>query len=103
MKTHCLICDEQVKNWDEAYPKGEEQIHPVDGTVFRTYGHYGSTVFDPMDASYLEIVVCDQCLGARLDRTYEGVNKEYQAQLDAKRAEMDAMIDRLDLKDLDKE
>ena len=68
----------------------------------RTYGHYGSTVFDPMDASYLEIVVCDPCLKSRMNRTYKGVNEQYRQELDDQRAEMNKLIDKLELRDLDK-
>ena len=32
------------------------------GLMFQTYGHYGTTVFDPMTGEYLEIVVCDECI-----------------------------------------
>ncbi len=73
MKTNCIICAADVDNWDIAYPEDKPQVHPIGGTVFRTYGNYGSTVFDPMDASYLEVVVCDRCLKSRLHHTYEGV------------------------------
>ena len=103
MKTNCIVCNTEVENWDIAYPEGESQVHPIDGTVFRTYGHYGSTVFDPMDASYLEVVVCDECLRSRMERTYSGVNEQYQKELDERRADMDEIIDQLDLIDLDKD
>lgn len=102
MKTNCIICDTEVENWDEAYPERKETIHPIGGTVFRTYGHYGSTVFDPMDASYLEIVICDPCLKDRLNRTYEGVNSVYQAELEARHAYINDIVTKLDLDDLDK-
>ena len=102
MKTNCIICAAEVENWDIAYPEDNPQVHPIDGTVFRTYGHYGSTVFDPMDASYLEVVVCDKCLRNRMERTYSGVNEQYRQELDDRRAEMDAIIDQLDLVDLDR-
>lgn len=36
--------------------------HPYKATAFITRGHYGSTFFDPMDGSYIEINVCDECL-----------------------------------------
>lgn len=93
MKTNCIICKREVENWDIAYPEDETQVHPIDGTVFRTYGHYGSTVFDPMDASYLEVVFCDACLRERLDYTYEGVNKEYKAELDERRQFNEELLD----------
>ena len=103
MKTNCIVCKSEVDNWDIAYPEDKPQVHPIGGTVFRTYGHYGSTVFDPMDASYMEVVVCDECLKDRLDHTYTGVNAEYKKELDSKRVEMDEIIAHLDLIDLDKE
>ena len=75
MKNRCIICNCEVDNLDEAYPEKEPQVHPLGGTVFRTYGHYGSGVFDPMDSSYLEVVFCDNCLEERLENAHEGVNK----------------------------
>jgi hypothetical protein len=84
MKTNCIVCAAEVENWDIAHPD-KDVVHPIGGTVFRTYGHYGSSVFDPMDASYLEIVVCDECLNSRLAHTYEGVNAEYRAEMEARR------------------
>jgi hypothetical protein len=92
MKTNCIICAADVDNWDIAHPE-KDTVHPIGGTVFRTYGHYGSTVFDPMDASYLEVVVCDRCLKSRLHHTYEGVNEQYRQELDDCRANMDKLID----------
>lgn len=102
MKINCIVCQSEVDNWDIAYPKDAIQVHPIGGTVFRTYGNYGSTVFDPMNASYLEIVVCNDCLKSRLHHTYAGVNAEYRAELDANRAEMNEIISQLNLEDLDK-
>lgn len=41
-------------------------IPPCDGLVFRSYGNYGSTIFDPEgtfeDERALEIAVCDECV-----------------------------------------
>ena len=99
MKTNCIVCNAELENWDEAYPEDEPTVHPIDGTAFRTYGHYGSTVFDPMDASYMEVVVCDPCLRNRMERTYRGVNEQYKAELDEQRAEMDELISELSLKE----
>jgi hypothetical protein len=93
MKTNCIVCNTEVENWDIAYPEDNPQVHPIGGTVFRTYGNYGSSVFDPMDASYLEVVVCDRCLKSRLHHTYEGVNEQYRQELDDCRADMDKLID----------
>jgi hypothetical protein len=97
MKTNCIVCTTEVENWDEAYPEDSTAVHPIGATVFRTFGHYGSTVFDPMDASYLEIVVCDICLRDRLNHTYSGVHEGTKQKMDEKRAEMDEILDKLDL------
>lgn len=99
MKTNCIVCNAELENWDEIYPEDKPTVHPMGGTAFRTYGHYGSSVFDPMDASYLEVVVCDPCLRNRMERTYRGVNEQYKAELDEQRAEMDALISEILLKE----
>jgi hypothetical protein len=84
MKLNCIICAAELENFDLS----EITVHPICGTVFRTYGHYGSTVFDPMDASYLEIVVCDECLNSRLAHTYKGVDKKYRQQIEERQEEL---------------
>lgn len=53
----CIVCDKMLK---EALIDSNNQ--PYKATTFITHGHYGSTFFDPMDSSYLEINVCDECL-----------------------------------------
>lgn len=95
MKTNCIICKCDVENWDIAYPEDKPMVHPIGGTVFRTYGHYGSSVFDPMDASYLEVVFCDSCLTERLNNAfvYEGINEKYAKELEEHRKEQDKLID----------
>lgn len=35
---------------------------PNDGIMCQSYGNYGSTVFDPMDGSYLAFNLCDPCV-----------------------------------------
>jgi hypothetical protein len=93
MKTNCIICKREVENWDEAYPEDALKVHPIGGTSFRTYGHYGSSVFDPMDASYIEVVFCDPCLTQHLDYTYKGVNKQRENELEKQRKEQDKLLD----------
>jgi len=48
---------------------------PYAGTVFTSEGHYGSTVFDPMNflgrSCRLEITVCDECLKVLKNRVYK--------------------------------
>ena len=95
MKTNCIICETDVENWDIAYPDNPKAVHPIGGTAFRTYGHYGSTVFDPMDDSFLEIVICCSCLKNRLHYIYEGVNEQYRQQLEDQRTEMNELLDNL--------
>lgn len=55
----CIRCDKPLKNVDPEYTSGNQ---PYEGTAFTTYGHYGSTIFDPMDGTILEINICDECL-----------------------------------------
>jgi hypothetical protein len=93
MKTNCIICKCEVENWDIAYPEDKPQVHPIGGTAFRTYGHYGSSVFDPMDATYMEVVFCDPCLKERLEYTYQGVNEKYAEELEEQRKEQDKLLD----------
>ncbi len=47
----------------------------MDGLHFRTYGHYGSTIFDPMDGTYLDVAICDECIMKNLKKVRgNGVN-----------------------------
>ena len=54
----CFRCDKELENVLNFH----NVIQPKDGLAFVTYGHYGSTFFDPMDGTKLEIVICDECL-----------------------------------------
>jgi hypothetical protein len=60
----CLACGARLLNVDCT----ECDNQPLDGVEFTSLGHYGSTVFDPMDGSRLVINVCDACLKARHSR-----------------------------------
>lgn len=64
----CFVCGTKMKNIS---PKG---FQPTGGTSFATYGHYGSTLFDPVDGTFLEIAICDPCLkfGRFKDRVQHG-------------------------------
>lgn len=53
----CLICDKRLRN-----AVSDSTNQPDEGTAFDTQGHYGSTVFDPMDGTFIEISICDECL-----------------------------------------
>ena len=54
----CLKCGNELENYQDGMPF----VSPIDGLSFIAYGQYGSTVFDPMDGSWLQIVVCDDCV-----------------------------------------
>lgn len=60
MNLHCIVCGTWLKNYG-----GPGQNQPSAGTAFFTHGHYGSTAFDPMDGTFLEINICDPCLVRR--------------------------------------
>lgn len=53
----CAICGSEVE-WNGC----PGMINNPCATVFNAFGNYGSTMFDPMDSSYLEINICDECL-----------------------------------------
>ena len=59
----CIACDKELTN---SVPNIGHQ--PDNGLSFHTHGHYGSTVFDPMDGSYIQIAVCDECLTKAFER-----------------------------------
>jgi hypothetical protein len=52
----CVVCGTVLENI------GDPGFQPLRGLAFSTRGHYGSSFFDPMDATYLEIVICDECM-----------------------------------------
>jgi hypothetical protein len=94
MKINCIKCHRELEHWD-VYPPEEQQMHPIGGTVFRTYGNYGSSVFDPMDATYLDISICDECLRNVMRYTHQGTNQEYKAELDQRRKELWKVLDEI--------
>ena len=61
-KIPCIICGKQLRNFDE------DGNQPMTGTSFTSHGHYGSTLFDSMDGTYLEINFCDPCLDAAREK-----------------------------------
>ena len=60
----CFKCGKTLLN---TYVE-EADNHPSEGTEFRTYGHYGSTVWDSFDGEELVLNVCDPCLREHADR-----------------------------------
>ena len=49
----CIVCREAVSSF---------QGCPDNAVSFKSPGNYGSTVYDTIDGSHLEIIVCDKCL-----------------------------------------
>lgn len=60
----CIVCNRALLNVVE-----DADNQPEDGTALWTWGHYGSTAFDPMDGQTLEFNICDPCL---LSKANEG-------------------------------
>jgi hypothetical protein len=52
----CIVCNVELNNINPP------DIQPNGGLEFTSGGHYGSTVFDPMNGEKLSIVVCDECV-----------------------------------------
>lgn len=72
-KVSCFVCDKELDNME--YDNVE--IHPMDGLHFRTYGHYGSAIFDPMNGSYLDIAICDKCVAERSEKVKGSGKKDF--------------------------
>jgi len=72
----CLICEKKLEDAiGRPNSTDDEELYgfqPHGATAFYTWGHYGSTVFDPnmaIGSDYsLEIFVCDACLVERKER-----------------------------------
>lgn len=64
---NCIVCDRDLR---EVF-NDEDYNQPYAGTAFKSYGHYGSTIFDPMDGkSFIELYICDTCLRDKSDNIY---------------------------------
>lgn len=60
----CFSCGKEL---EPAFKETFDGIYnqPHGGTVFRSSGHYGSTVWDPVtDSKHIELTICDTCLVA---------------------------------------
>jgi len=68
-KIACIVCAKELNNLDYDMKDGKKvEVHPMDGLHFRTYGHYGSTIFDPMDGTYLDLAICDKCISSNVEK-----------------------------------
>lgn len=66
----CFCCDKDLDNWKYKVKDKRVEVHPMNGLAFRSYGHYGSTVFDPMNGTSIDIGICDDCIKSRRDKVY---------------------------------
>lgn len=63
----CIRCEKPMNNILDGFDARaglKKGYQPTNGLAFYTQGHYGSTYFDPMNDSYLEVCVCDECVEA---------------------------------------
>lgn len=80
MKTHnkipCIVCSKELDNMEYEMRDHKVEVHPMGGLHFKTYGHYGSVIFDPLGTGeYLDIAICDLCIMKNLDAV-RGTGKE---------------------------
>jgi hypothetical protein len=54
----CICCKTELDNITEE----EIGLQPVNGLAFESHGHYGTTVFDPMNGSKIAVAICDACI-----------------------------------------
>lgn len=77
-KIPCIVCSKELDNLEyTARSNGAKvEVHPMNGLHFRTYGHYGSIIFDPMGTNeYLDVAICDVCVMKNLDKV-RGTGKQ---------------------------
>ena len=88
MKTYdkipCLACGKELDNLQYEMRDGKPvEVHPMGGLHFRTYGHYGSVIFDPMGTGeYLDIAICDLCIMKNLDKVRGTGKKDLEDNVD---------------------
>lgn len=54
----CIVCRKRLLEVQADFTENQAE----DGNRFVSRGQYGSTVFDPMDGSHVEVNICDDCL-----------------------------------------
>lgn len=60
MTLPCIVCRTKLESVVPEFDNNQ----PYKGTTFMSHGQYGSTVWDPMDGSFIQINICDECLTA---------------------------------------
>lgn len=58
----CIVCRTPLESAFNNTELSDLDNQPYGGLAFQSLGHYGGTVFDPMDGTYLEVSICDPCL-----------------------------------------
>jgi len=70
----CIVCGVVLPNVSPEWSDNQ----PSEGTAFITHGHYGSTVFDPMNGNLIEITVCDECLKKASEQQRVLLSRDYK-------------------------
>ena len=73
----CIVCKKTLTPVFADYSTPSGYVQPNDANTLGSSGNYGSTVFDPLDGSYVIANVCDTCLSTGLE---EGTSRIYPAQ-----------------------
>ena len=62
MEKRCVCCNKELED-----ALDHKDSPTLDGIYFRSYGNFGSTVFDggEFTGEYLELYLCDECLVGR--------------------------------------
>jgi hypothetical protein len=83
-KISCIVCYKELDNLQYEMQDGKTvEVHPMSGLQFRTYGHYGSTIFDPMGTGeYLDIAICDVCIMKNLDKVRGSGKEQLESEID---------------------
>ena len=73
----CIVCKTPLDNLEYESRNGSKvEVHPMDGLHFTSYGHYGSTILDPIGTGEkLDVAICDKCVMGNLD-IVRGTGKE---------------------------
>jgi hypothetical protein len=66
MTLPCIRCDKDIPGVNNGPDYDGNQ--PSGGTTFSSTGQYGSTIFDPMDGSFIQVNVCDECLAVLAEK-----------------------------------
>jgi hypothetical protein len=68
-KIACIVCKKELDNLTyEMNNDKQVEVHPMYGLHFRSLGHYGSTIFDPIGTpESLDVAICDLCIMKNLD------------------------------------